>query len=82
METICSFSEHEFECLSMLNEKLQGKTEKQNNPFQDKSTAWAIWIFSRLGGWMGYSSQRNPGATTILNGINKFYQIYSGYALK
>jgi hypothetical protein len=30
---------------------------------------------------MGYSSQRKPGATTILNGINKFYQIYSGYEL-
>lgn len=81
LETICSFSEHEFECLSMLNQKLQGKTEKQKNPFQDKSTAWAVWIFSRLGGWKGYSSQRKPGATTILLGMTKFYQIYSGYAL-
>lgn len=81
LETICSFSENEFECLSMLNQKLQGNTEKQKNPFQDKTTAWAVWIFSRLGGWMGYSSQRKPGATTILNGINKFYQIYNGYAL-
>ena len=81
LETICSFSEHEFACLSMLNQKLQGSTEKQKNPFPDRTTAWAVWIFSRLGGWMGYSSQRKPGATTILNGINKFYQIYSGYEL-
>lgn len=82
LRTVCSFSELEFECLSKLNSSLQGRTEKQKNPFPERSAQWTIWILSRLGGWMGYGSQRKPGATTILNGLQKFYQIYSGYEMK
>ncbi len=78
---ICSISEDEFKCLTKLNEQIQGNTEKQKNPFLEGTVSWTVWIFARLGGWMGYGSQRKPGATTLIRGMHKFYQIYKGYAL-
>jgi hypothetical protein len=34
-----------------------------------------------MGGWKGYDSQRKMGATTILNGLKRFYEIYNGWVI-
>lgn len=76
------FTEQEQRCLVMIYEqKLKGKTEKQNNPHQPDTLAYMVWIIARLGGWKGYISQQKPGATTLAEGLKKFYQLYAGFQL-
>lgn len=76
-----SFSSDQLECLSVLNERYQGRTEKQANRHKPYSLAWAAWIIARLGGWKGYESQRKAGFITIKEGIDRFEDIYKGYSL-
>jgi len=76
-----AFSEPEIRCLLLLNKKLEGKTEKQKNPFPPNSLAFATWVIARLGGWKGYKKSRPPGPITLINGLTKFYNILEGYLL-
>jgi hypothetical protein len=46
--------------------KLEGKTERQKNPHQKGSLAYAAWVCARLGGWTGYYGK--PGPVVMLNG--------------
>ena len=52
-----------------LNGTLEGKTDKQKNPYQKASLAW---IVARLGGWSGYQRYRPAGPKTIAYGWNQF----------
>jgi len=40
--------------LHALQAKLQGRTDKQRNPYRPGTLAWASWTIARLGGWTGY----------------------------
>ena len=82
VESISSFSKDEFECLSGLNRTLEGKTEKQKNPYKPDSNLWVLWIMARLGRWKGYGFQRKAIITTIIAGLDEFYIIYKGWILK
>lgn len=75
------FSEQEIECLTKLNEKLEGATEKSKNPHPTTSLAFACWVIARLGGWKGYKKSRPPGPITMLKGLIRFYHILEGYYL-
>lgn len=75
------FNLKEQEILSKVNEKLEGKTEKQKNPFDPNLLSWAAWVIARLGGWKGYQSQRKPGPIIMRRGIMKFYQYMEMYQL-
>jgi hypothetical protein len=55
------FSEEQLACMEDLLVKIEGKTEKQKNPWPKHNLAWASWMIARLGGWKGYTSQRPPG---------------------
>lgn len=79
-DTVC-FDGEQIECLHAQNNKLEGKTEKQKNPFRKGSLRYATWIIARLGGWKGYASQRKPGITTLWTGVEKFYNIFRGWQL-
>lgn len=79
IETI--FDQEEQEVLEKLNERLEGKTEKQQNLFPRDQLSWAAWIIARLGGWKGYQSQRPPGPITMKTGLDKFASIFEGYQL-
>ena len=76
-----AFDEEQQRCLSMLNEKLEGQTEKQSNPAKPGTMKWATWIIARLGGWKGYTSQRKPGPIVLHKGLAKFYNIFEGWQL-
>ncbi|TDH21267.1 IS4 family transposase [Segetibacter sp. 3557_3] len=82
VESVSSFSADEFSCLTAIGLQMQGKTEKQKNPYKTRSAKWVMWILARLGGWKGYQSQRKPGLTTILEGLTKFYDIYKGWVIE
>ncbi len=77
-----AFKPEEIETLEAVNPRLEGKTEKQKNPYPRHSLAWAAWIIGRLGGWNGYRSSKSPGPITMVNGINQFHAIADGWALR
>lgn len=79
-DTLC-FEEEQIECLQLQNIQLEGKTEKQKNPYRKGSLRYATWVIARLGGWKGYASERKPGITTLWIGIEMFYNIFKGWKL-
>jgi Transposase DDE domain len=75
------FNEPECKLLSKLQQKLEGKTQKQKNPHRIGMLTWAAWIIARLGGWKGYASESPPGPITMLRGLTQFKTLYEGWSL-
>jgi Transposase DDE domain len=76
------FNDEEQKFLEILLPGLEGKTEKQKNPYSKDNLGWASWIIARLGSWQGYvKGQRPPGPIVMGRGLEKFYDLYSGYKL-
>lgn len=75
------FSESHQSCLAALNEKYQGETEKQRNPYPPDSLSWASWIIGRIGGWKGLKSQGWPGPITMKRGLDEFYTYYDAWTI-
>jgi len=73
------FNKEEILFLEVLNNKLQGSTEKLKNPHVKEKLAWASWVIARLGGWKGYKSQRPPGTITFKRGLDSYYQQHEGF---
>ena len=74
-----AFTLDEITCLKILNKTVEGSKEKQQNPNNVEQLKGATWVIARLGGWKGYQSQRKPGATTLLIGLEKFYIFCNAY---
>jgi hypothetical protein len=75
------FDEEQIKVLHALQKKLQGRTEKQKNPFRPDSLAWAAWTIARLGGWTGYESDKSRGPITMRDGLERFNGIVDGFRL-
>lgn len=75
------FEAEEVVLLQHLQPRLEGKTEKQKNPYPRGSLAWGGWMIARLGGWKGYASERPPGPITMLNGLKTFSDLHEGWLL-
>ena len=75
------FDEAEIEVLHALQAKLQGRTDKQRNPYRPGTLAWASWTIARLGGWTGYKSDRSTGPITMRDGLERFNSLVDGYHL-
>jgi hypothetical protein len=75
------FDAGEVEVLAALQATLQGKTDKQKNPFPPSRLSWAAWTIARLGGWKGYVSERKPGPKTFSRGLRRFSSIAQGFRL-
>jgi hypothetical protein len=76
------FSSEEISVLQSAHKEYEGKTEKQKNPFQTKSVAWAHWILGRMGGWKGYLKSEGPaGPTTIKRGLDELHALVRGWRL-
>lgn len=74
------FSEPEIETLAVLIPTLEGKTERQHNPYSPASLAWAAWAIARLGGWNCY--YKPPGPITMHRGMQQFHSIHRGRMLE
>lgn len=75
------FAPQQIEVLRALQNKLQGRTLKQRNPFAPDSLAWAAWTIARLGGWTGYGSDHSNGPITMRDGLERLAGIVDGYKL-
>lgn len=75
------FSQEEQQCLQLLKDKVEGKSQALSNPYPSGKLSHAAWVIARLGGWQGYRSQRPPGMTILLKGLTKFYDIFDGWSL-
>jgi len=81
MPASITFDQQELQCLEEQSKVLEGKTEKQKNPYPKSSLRFATWVIARLGGWKGYAWERKPGITTLWIGLRKFFNLYSGFRL-
>lgn len=61
--------------------QLEGKTQKQKNPYPKKDLKRYVWAIARLGGWKGYESRKYPGITTLWTGLKYFKAAYQGWML-
>lgn len=73
------FRKSELRLLEILNIKLSGKTEKQQNPHKKNTIGWVAWVIARLGSWHCYG--KKPGPITMSNGYREFQSLYKGYSL-
>ncbi len=75
------FDKEDHSILKAVCTSLQGKTTKQQNPYPERSLAWASWVIARLGGWKGYESERPPGPITMRKGLEKYQSAKRGWLL-
>lgn len=75
------FSTKQIQFIKLLITDLEGKTEKQKNPYSNGTLAWSAWGIARLSGWSGYSSHGPPGYISIKTGLDKFYDKFEGYKI-
>lgn len=73
------FTVHEQEFLDHQIVRLEGKTQKQKNPYQIKDLKRYVWAIARLGGWKGYEGKRHPGITTLWIGLKYFKASIQGW---
>lgn len=75
------FSPEQIQCLEILNQKAEGKTQKLSNPWPKEQLAWAAWVIARLGGWKGYQSRTPPGPIRMKRGLEKFNTYFDAWNL-
>jgi hypothetical protein len=75
------FDKDEIAFIEALQPRLQGRTEKQQNPHPHGTLGRASWTIARLGGWNGYASERPPGPITMHNGLQRFDAMFQGWLL-
>ena len=75
------FSPKELIFLKAVLKQCEGKTDKQKNPFQQNSSAWAARITARIGGWKGYQRACPAGPVTMKIGLEIFSNLFKGRLL-
>jgi hypothetical protein len=76
-----AFTQEELVFMCLLCSTLEGKTQKQRNPYAEGTMAYAAWVIGRLGGWKGLNSQGKAGTKTMAWGLAAFNQRYQGYLI-
>lgn len=66
-----AFNQEEIKLIAVLNQRMQGSTERQKNPHPSNTLAWATWVIAKLGGWHEYEA-KPPGPITFYNGLTTF----------
>jgi len=81
LEADTCFTEDEQQFLEHQIARLEGKTEKQKNPYKSKDLKRYVWAIARMGGWKGYEYKRHPGITTLWNGLKYFKAAFEGWTM-
>jgi hypothetical protein len=77
-----AFNDREGATLTALNQQLEARSKRLQNPHPPGSLTWAAWIIGRLGGWDGYPSSKPPGPITFKNGLDYFRAVAAGWTLR
>ena len=62
--------------IETIGKTLEGRTQRQRNPYPSGSLAHATWICARLGGWNGYYGK--PGPIVLVNGHVRLMTMLEG----
>lgn len=65
--------------IQAVSKQLEGDTEKQKNPFNSNSLAFAAWVCARLGGWTGYYGK--PGPVVMATGMRRLAEVKVGWSI-
>lgn len=74
-----TFQQEELECLRACNQKYEGKTLRQKNPYPPNSLQWVYWVIARMGGWK--PQEKQAGVIVIFRGLQYFQQVFEGWKL-
>lgn len=66
----------QIEIAAAISDSLEGRTDRQKNPWEKGSLAWLAWIAARLGGWNCY--YKKPGPKTIAGGWKRLQAMLEG----
>lgn len=75
------FTSQQQDFLEYQISRLEGKTEKQKNPYKTKDLKRYVWAIARMGGWKGYEYKRHPGITTLWIGLKYYKAAFDGWIL-
>lgn len=62
-----------------ISHSLEGRTERQKNPWKKGTLSWLAWIAARLGGWNCY--YKKPGPKTMADGWKRLQAMLEGAAI-
>lgn len=69
----------QIELAAAIGASLEGRTERQKNPWEKGSLSWLAWIAARLGGWNCY--YKKPGPKTMADGWKRLQAMLEGAAI-
>ncbi|MBC8239054.1 MAG: hypothetical protein ISR50_05785 [Alphaproteobacteria bacterium] len=61
---------------ALIAKTLEGKTKRQQNPYDEGGLSWLAWIVARLGGWNCY--YKPPGLKTMAIGWKELASMLAG----
>jgi hypothetical protein len=73
------FTKKQIQFIELMMGQMEGKTKKQQNPYNKGTLAWCSWGIARLSGWSGYKSHGPPGYISLKTGLDKFYNKFEGF---
>lgn len=68
-----------YDAVEAIGKTLEGKTDRQKNPYKKGNLDWLAWITARLGGWNCY--YKPPGPKTMATGWKQLATMLSGYMI-
>lgn len=69
----------QIEDVAAISASLEGRTQRQKNPWKKGSMAWLAWAVARLGGWNCY--YKPPGPKTMADGWRRLEAMLAGCAI-
>jgi hypothetical protein len=67
------------EDVAAISASLEGRTERQKNPWVKGALSWLAWVVARLGGWTCY--YKPPGPKTMADGWRRLEAMLAGCAI-
>jgi hypothetical protein len=74
-----TFTSEELACMQAVNQRYEGNTVKQKNPYPKDSLQWCYWILARVGGWKPH--EKKAGVISLYRGWMHFQKILDGWLL-
>jgi hypothetical protein len=74
-----TFTPEELTCMQAVNQRYEGNTVKQKNPYSKDSLQWCYWVLARVGGWKPH--EKKAGVISLYRGWMHFQKIFDGWLL-